>query len=167
MSAVMVFHVTLILATLLCSLVAGFLFAFAVVVMPGIAHLDDASFLRAFQVIDRVIQNNQPLFMLVWVGSLLAVIAAAALGLWTHTGLDRMLVVLAAAVFLIAVQVPTATINIPLNNQIKSLDVAAMSDAARRDAREMFERSWNRWNVRRSVGAVAVTVLLLIVLLRI
>jgi uncharacterized membrane protein len=65
MTTAVVFHLTLILATLLCSLVAGFLFAFAVVVMPGIARLDDASFLRAFQVIDRVIQNNHPLFMVV------------------------------------------------------------------------------------------------------
>jgi hypothetical protein len=89
----------------------------------------------------------------------LAVIAAAALGLWTHTGLDRLLLVVAAVVFLIGVQVPTATINIPLNNRIQRLDVAAISDAARRDAREMFERSWNRWNVRRLVGAVLVSVL--------
>jgi uncharacterized membrane protein len=52
-------QVSLLLATLLCSLVTGFLFAFAVVVMLGIAALDDAGFLRAFQVIDRVIQNCQ------------------------------------------------------------------------------------------------------------
>ena len=37
------------LACLLCSLVAGFLFAFAVVVMPGIKSLGDGEFLRAFQ----------------------------------------------------------------------------------------------------------------------
>ena len=52
----------LVLATFLCSLVAGLLFAFAVVVMPGLRSLDDGGFIRAFQAIDRVIQNNQPLF---------------------------------------------------------------------------------------------------------
>ena len=52
--------------------VAGVVFAFAVVVMPGIRTLPDADFLRAFQVIDRVIQDNQPLFLLVWVGSIVA-----------------------------------------------------------------------------------------------
>jgi uncharacterized membrane protein len=37
-------------------LVAGFLFAFAAVIMPGIRSLGDRAFIRAFQVIDRVIQ---------------------------------------------------------------------------------------------------------------
>jgi hypothetical protein len=35
------FHIALIRATFLSSIVAGFLFAFAVVVMPGIRSLDD------------------------------------------------------------------------------------------------------------------------------
>ena len=60
MSTVSTFQIVLILATLLCSLVAGFLFAFATVVMPGIKTLNDREFIRAFQVIDGVIQNNQP-----------------------------------------------------------------------------------------------------------
>src|ERR671919_209370 len=88
---VTLFDAVVVLATFLCSLVAGFLFAFAAVVMPGIRSLDDRSFIRAFQVIDRVIQNNQPLFVLVWVGSVLAMIAAAVLGLLTLAGVDRLL----------------------------------------------------------------------------
>jgi len=57
-----IFQVTLIVATFLCTLVTGFVFAFAVVVMPGLRTLNDGEFLRAFQVMDRVIQNNQPVF---------------------------------------------------------------------------------------------------------
>jgi uncharacterized membrane protein len=53
-----VFEAFLILAAVLCSLVAGFLFAFATVVMPGIKSLDDGSFIRAFQVIDGVIRKG-------------------------------------------------------------------------------------------------------------
>ncbi len=64
-----IFQIALILATFLCSLVAGFLLAFAIVAMPGIGSLNDREFIRAFQVMDRVIQNYQPIFMLVWVGS--------------------------------------------------------------------------------------------------
>ena len=58
-----VFQIAIILAAFLCSLVAGFLFAFAIVTMPGIRSLNDQEFLRAFQVMDRVIQNKQPLFI--------------------------------------------------------------------------------------------------------
>src|SRR5918998_418790 len=74
------FQIVLFLATLLCSLVAGFLFAFAVVVMPGIRNLGNRDFLRAFQVIDGIIQKNQPIFTLVWVGSVVALVIAAVLG---------------------------------------------------------------------------------------
>ena len=56
----------LLVATFLGSLMAGFLFAFAAVVMPGISTLGDREFLQSFQVIDRVIQNSQPLFMVMW-----------------------------------------------------------------------------------------------------
>jgi uncharacterized membrane protein len=45
------FQAVLILAAFFCSLVAGFLFAFAAVVMPGIRRLDDGAFIRAFQAI--------------------------------------------------------------------------------------------------------------------
>ncbi len=65
MSIEAIFQIALILATFLCSLVAGFLFAFAVVAMPGIKRLNDGEFIRAFQVMDGVIQNNQPIFLLV------------------------------------------------------------------------------------------------------
>ena len=42
-----IFQVTLIVATFLCTLVAGFVFAFAAVVMPGMRSLDDGDSLRA------------------------------------------------------------------------------------------------------------------------
>ena len=74
-----IFEIALGLGTFLCSLVAGFLFAFAIVTMPGIKNLNDREFIRAFQGIDGIIQNNQPIFMLVWVGSVVALLASAVL----------------------------------------------------------------------------------------
>ena len=162
-----VFHALLMLATFLCSLVAGFLFAFAVVIMPGIRSLDDSGFIRAFQVIDRVIQNNQPVFMLVWVGSVLSLIAAAVVGVWALGGADRLLLIGAALVYLLSVQLPTATINIPLNNQLQTLDPGTMSDTTRRRARDEFEPRWNRWNNIRAASASLTTILLLILLFRV
>jgi uncharacterized membrane protein len=160
------FNGLLVLATFLCSLVAGFLFAFAAVVMPGIRNLDDGGFIRAFQVIDRVIQNAQPLFVLVWAGSAVAVIAVGTLGMWAPSGADRLLVIIATVVYLVCVQLPTATINVPLNNRLQALDVAAMSESLRQRERGDFERRWNRWNVVRTVCASLVSLLLLLVLAR-
>jgi uncharacterized membrane protein len=161
-----IFQVTLIVATLLCTLVAGFVFAFAVVVMPGLRTLGDGEFLRAFQVMDRVIQNNQPLFMLVWVGSALALIAAAALGFGQLDGTGRGLVIAAVLVYLLGVQLPTITINIPLNNKVQKLVIADMDDAAWGAARREFESRWNASNSTRTVLASLVSVLLMILLLR-
>ncbi len=160
------FYIVLILATLLCSLVAGFVFAFASVAMPGIGELNDREFLRSFQVIDRVIQNNQPVFMVVWVGSALAIVASGLLGFWQLAGADRALLIAAVIVYIAGVQLPTATINIPLNNQLQTLDLQAMDETALAEARAAFEPRWNRWNTIRTVLAIMTSVLLLVVVLR-
>jgi uncharacterized membrane protein len=160
-------QIVLLLAALLCSVVAGLLFAFAVVVMPGLRRLDDRSYVRAFQVIDGVIQDNQPLFVVVWVGSVLATIVAAVLGSWALTGLERWLSVAAALVYLIGVQLPTILVNIPMNNQLQRLDVATMTETARQRARAEFEPRWNRWNGIRTVCAGLGSVLLLFLLVRV
>jgi uncharacterized membrane protein len=161
------FRAVLMFATFLCSLVAGFLFAFAVVVMPGIRSLDDGGFIRAFQVIDRVIQNNQPLFVFVWVGSVFALIAATVLGMWTLSGADRLLIIVAALLYLLCVQLPTVTINIPLNNEIQKLDPDSMNAMTRTRAREAFEPRWNRWNAVRTACASLACIVLMLLLMRV
>ena len=50
--------VALIFSILSCSLVGGFIFTYAIVVMPGLSNLSDKDFLRAFQVTDAIIKNN-------------------------------------------------------------------------------------------------------------
>ncbi len=161
-----IFQIALILATFLCSLVAGFLFAFAVVAMPGIRSLNDREFIRAFQVMDRIIQNNQPLFMFVWVGSVLALVTAAILGFGQLDGAGRLLMIVAALAYLLGVQLPTVTINIPLNNKLQTLDVDATKDTAHHAAREDFELRWNLWNSIRTAFASLASALLIILLFR-
>ena len=56
----------LLVSTLLCTLVTGFVFTYAIVVMPGFGKLNDREFIQVFQATDGIIQNNQPLFILVW-----------------------------------------------------------------------------------------------------
>lgn len=161
-----VFQVVLILAALLCSLTSGLLFAFAIVVMPGIGSLNDRDFIRAFQVIDRVIQNNQPIFMLVWVGSVLVLLAAVVLGFGQLDGTGRLLIVLAALIYILGVQLPTVTVNVPLNNRLQALDIDATDETAQRAAREGFEPRWNQWNAIRTVLACLASFLLLVLLAR-
>lgn len=160
-----VLHIVLVIAALLCGLVTGLLFGFVVVAMPGIGTLNDREFLRGFKVMDRVIQDNHPVFMVVWIGSVLSAIAVAAFGLIDLDGGDRVLAVVAAVVYVLGVQVPTATINIPLNNVVQGLDLDAMDGPALATARKAFEPQWNRWNaIRTGLGAVATTLFLVLLL---
>jgi len=162
----MIIHeAALILATFLCSLVAGFLFAFAVVAMPGIARLRDRDFIRAFQVMDRVIQRNQPLFMLVWAGSILALPASALLAFGSLDGLGRWLLGAALLAYLLGVQLPTIAINIPLNNKLQLLNAEAMDDASSKQARLDFERRWNSANAVRTFVACLVSLMLMVILI--
>lgn len=160
------FETILVLATLLCGLVTGLLFGFAVVAMPGINTLNDREFIRAFQVMDRVIQNNQPLFIVAWIGSVLLVVAATLLGLGQLDGAQLGLLIAAAAVYLIGVQAPTAIVNIPLNNRIQQVDTDQAAGEELTEARTAFETRWNQWNRIRTAMATASTALLLLVLLQ-
>ena len=166
MSTEFTFQIVLISATLLCSLVAGFLFAFATVVMPGIKTLNDREFIRAFQVIDGVIQNNQPLMVAVWMGSILGAVAAAVLGFGQLDGTQRLLSLSAPIIYILGVQLSTFTINVPLNNTLQRLNVDAMDEVALKTARMNFEPGWNRWNLVRTPFAGLASVLFMILLFR-
>lgn len=166
MAIEIILKISLNLAAFLCSLVAGFLFSFAIVVMPGISNLNNREFIRAFQEIDRVIQNNQPIFMMVWIGSVVALLTSFVLGIWQLNGADRLLIIFAAFSFLFGVQFLTATINIPLNNKIQSLVVDTMDETAQKAARKDFEPRWTLWNLIRTAFASVASALLIILLFR-
>ncbi|MEV1147627.1 anthrone oxygenase family protein, partial [Micromonospora sp. NPDC049799] len=103
----------LVLATVTTGLMAGLYLGFSVAVMPALARVDDATFVRVMQRINDAIQN--PLFGLVFVGALVAGGAAA----WWH--LDRGDVrwwVLAGAVGYAVTVAVTVAANIPLNNRL-------------------------------------------------
>jgi uncharacterized membrane protein len=161
-----IFQIVLILATFLCSLAAGLLFTFAIVVMPGIGRLSSREFIHAFQVIDRVIQNNQPIFMLVCVGSVVALVTSTVLGIIKVDGVERLLIISAALVYLLGVQLPTIAVNVPLNNKLQTLKVDAINESTQNVARKDFESRWNRWNSIRTVFASLVSALLIVLLFR-
>jgi uncharacterized membrane protein len=75
-------------------------------------------------------------------------------------------VIVAALVYLLGVQAPTITINIPLNNELQKLDATTVNGATRKRGREDFEARWNRWNLLRTVCASVVSALLVILVLR-
>jgi uncharacterized membrane protein len=157
-------HVVLLLSALLCSLVAGLLFGFAVVVMPGIARLSDREFLLAFKHMDGIIQHNQPLFLLAWVGSILSLAAALVLGTVILTGSELYLMWTAAVLYFLGVQLPTFRFNIPLNNSLQDLEIQSLDEPQLKQSRVEFETPWNRWNRIRTFNAISTVSALLVLL---
>ena len=158
-------HLLLAAAALLCGLTAGLVLAFAVVVMPGIRALPDRDYLRAFKGMDRVIQQNDPRFLVVWVGSLAALLAAVPLNVGALGGVGASLLVGAAAIYVLCVQLPTAVVNVPLNNHLQTLDLDNLDAPTLRTERDAFEDRWVYWNSVRTVCAFVSTAALLVVLL--
>ena len=158
------FYFFLFLSILSCSLVTGFIFTYAVVVMPGLSKLSDKEFLKAFQVTDAVIQNKQPIFMLTWIGSIVSVLSLILISI-TYVGLsETWLIVLVALIYLLGVQGITIFIHLPLNNQIQKLNLEKLKDENLRNERLNFENKWNFFNNIRTTIAFFVSLTLLIFL---
>ena len=158
------FNFFLFLSILSCSLVTGFIFTYAIIVMPGLSKLGDKEFLKAFQVTDAVIQNKQPIFMLIWVGSIVSVLSLILISI-AYVGLsETWLIVLVALIYLLGVQGITILIHLPLNNQIQKLNLEKLKDENLKNERLNFETKWNFFNNIRTTIAFFVSLTLLIFL---
>ena len=156
------FYFFLFLSILSCSLVMGFIFTYSIVVMPGLSKLSDKEFLKAFQVTDAVIQNKQPIFMLIWVGSIVSILSLILISI-AYVGLsETWLIVLVALIYLMGVQGITILIHLPLNNQIQKLNLEKLNDENLRKERLNFENKWNFFNNIRTTIAFFVSLTLLI-----
>ena len=90
--------------------------------MPGFSKLEDKEFLRAFQVTDGVIQNNQPLFMLTWVGSIISVLSVMVISILSLGVSEAWIIFVVGLIYLLGVQGITVSIHLPLNNHIQKID---------------------------------------------
>ncbi len=156
--------ISLVFAVLTCSLVTGFIFTYAVVVMPGFSKLDDKEFLRAFQVTDGIIQNNQPIFIFVWIGSIISVICLIIVSIVSEGFFNNWVLVLTGFTYLLGVQGITILIHIPLNNNIKKMKIDEMDNQNLRLERLEFETKWNFFNKIRTIISLIVSLTFLVII---
>ena len=131
--------------------------------MPGLSNLNDKDFLKAFQVTDAVIQNNQPIFMLTWIGSMFHYLATIFTSLVSFGLSEAWLIVLVAFLFIRCTRYNDSK-SIPLNNHIQRIKIEDLNDEVLADQRLKFERKWNYFNNIRTSIAISVSVLMLILL---
>jgi uncharacterized membrane protein len=130
----------------------------------GIKSLDDREFITSFQVMDRIIHNNQPVSLLVWIGSIVTLLVAALIGFWQLNDVAWYLLFIVTLLYLLGVHLPTVFIHLPLNKQLQAKDVTSLNGQGQREARNKFEQRWNLSNLIRTGVACLTSVLLMILL---
>ena len=160
-------EVSLICSILSCTLVTGFTLLYAVVIMPGLSKLDDKEFIKAFQVTDGVIQDNQPLFILTWLGSVISVVSAILTSIISVGLPEAWLIVFVGVVYLLGVQGITLSVHLPLNNHIKKINIEKTDHQMLSVERGKFETRWNFFNtIRTGISFLVSLTLLLVIALR-
>ena len=157
-----ILNISLFFSTLLCSLVTGFILTYAIVVMPGLSKLDDKEFIKAFQVTDGIIQNNQPIFILIWVGSIISVVSTIIISIFTLGLLEGWKIIFVSLVYLLGVQAITIIIHLPLNKRIQNIDINSTNLQSLNEERKNFEKKWNYFNNIRTVIAFLVSLFFLL-----
>ena len=130
----------LLAATVATGLQAGTYYTWACGVMPGLARVDDRTFVSSMTHVNTAIVN--PVFMLTFLGA--PALAAAAVATSSPSARGWAIAGLVLTIGTVAV---TAAGNVPLND-------ALAAGGSRAD----FEASWVRWNVARTLtssGALA------------
>ena len=146
----------LIISSLSCTLVTGFISTYAVIVMPGLANLGDREFIRAFQATDGIIQDRQPIFMLVWLGLIISVFGTMLTALLVDAGDFKWPVIFAGAAYLAGVQGLAIFVHLPLNKKIQDVETDEMDAEVLNEQRVLFEARWTHFNkIRAVIGFIA------------
>jgi uncharacterized membrane protein len=156
--------ISLFFSILLSALVTGFILTYAIVIMPGLSNLDDKEFIKAFQVTDGIIQNNQPIFILIWIGSIVSVLSTIITSILSLGILDAWLIIFVGVVYLLVVQGITILIHLPLNKSIQNIDINSSNSETLSKMRKSFETKWNYFNNVRTVVAFFVVLIFLSIL---
>ena len=113
--------ISLFFSILLCALATGFILTYAIIVMPGLSKLDDKEFIKAFQVTDGIIQNNQPIFILIWVGSIISVLGTIITSILSLGIVEAWPIIFVGVIYLLVVHGITISIYFPLNKHIQKI----------------------------------------------
>jgi uncharacterized membrane protein len=150
--------IVLMLCILFTGLTAGLCFTWSNAITPGIGRLDNLSFLKAFQEMNRVIIN----------GSFLIVFFSPVVLLFVNTYLFRnnavsfWIFLSASLLFFVGIGLITILGNVPLNEILDNTNLEILSEVELQDLRNRFEKPWNNWHTVRTISSFSSFALLII-----
>ncbi|TDC25283.1 DUF1772 domain-containing protein [Streptomyces sp. 8K308] len=132
--------VTAVLTLLAAGAMAGLFFGFSVAVMPGLDSLDPEAAAEAMRRVNERILN--PLFLSAFTAVPLTAGATGGLLLWLGHRAAGWAFLLAAVVYLLGTFLPTAAVNVPLNDALAA--GGSWAD---------YSPRWTPWNTTRAAFA--------------
>ena len=135
-------------------LIAGVFFTFSTFVMTALGRSGPANGIVAMNSINSTIL--QSLFMPVFYGTTLTSIALAVMAISRWDGSRSVVVLAAAALYVLGMFVCTIVFNVPLNNALAAVDP---SSADGRVVWVRFLSDWTFWNHVRTVASLGAAIL--------
>ncbi|WP_027391839.1 DUF1772 domain-containing protein [Aquimarina latercula] len=150
--------IVLMLGLLFTGLTAGLCFTWSNAVTPGIGRLDNLTFLRSFQSMNRAIINAR--FMVVFFGPVILLFVNTYL--FKNNNISFWLFLTAAILFFVGIGLVTIFGNVPLNEVLDTSNLETLSKIELHELRNKFEQPWNRWHTIRTVSSFSAFTLLII-----
>lgn len=144
-----------------CGLMAGFFFAFSVVIMASLSRLQPPQGISAMQTINVVVLN--PLFFIGFFGTAVACLVLIILSLLRWHQPDSAYLLVGSLIYIIGTVLVTIIFNVPLNEALAKVEPNSI-DGANLWANYLV--TWTRWNHIRTLAALIATALLIIAFYR-
>ncbi len=139
-------------AILLSGLVAGLFYGFQCSVNKGLGQLGDKEYLLGFQSINKAILN--PVFFISFMGCLVILPIACWLSHRIGDSASFNFLLVAAIIYFVGVFGVTVFGNVPLNETLANFNINAASIKELVLQRKIFEPSWNKYHLIRTIAAI-------------
>ena len=143
---------------LACALLGGVYFAFSAFIMRALAETGAAG-VAAMNAINRVIQRS--LFMPLFIGSTLASLALAVIGLFELPALRGVCLIAGGLLYVAGMFAVTMSCNVPLNNALAEVTADTRAGTA---IWKDYLRRWTLWNHLRTVSCLGAAALFIFAL---
>lgn len=158
----MLVRIIAVIATLFIGLIAGFFYAWICSTMWGLDATKPDVAITAMNAMNASVRNGVffPIFFLTP-----ALLLIAAIVTWKNTKASSTLFAFAAMVYVFGGIVPTAMVNVPINEALASMVIPAKLEDASAVWRAYSER-WQFWNILRTVFSILAFVLAMVGLMK-
>lgn len=153
----------LVISGTLVGLTSGILFDFSITIVPSLRALTAKQHIEAMQVINVKIVNL--FFLVCFMGPVIFLPFTT----YLHREAEQFpMLIIASALYIVGVIGVTVVGNIPLNNQLETVNLNQLSEEEAEPIRQDYQgvnARWMKWHTVRTVVSIMTTILILVICL--